>query len=78
MARRIGTRQKRSEIPTLIGAGLTEKWYFSHLQVLYNLSLKIKPRYFGEECIFTLEKLIKQVLDNDGLAIVVFDADVST
>lgn len=33
---------------------------------------------FGNENINTLEKLIKQVLDNDGLAIVVFDTDVST
>ena len=48
------------------------------MQSLYDLKVKIRPRYFGNESIFTLEKLIKQVLDNEGLAIVVFDTDVST
>lgn len=48
------------------------------MQSLFGLKVRIRPRYFGNESIFTLEKLIKQVLDDDGLAIVVFDTDVST
>ena len=32
--------------------------YFSHLQSLYNLKIKIRPRYFGNENISTLEKLM--------------------
>ena len=78
MARRTATINKKPERAVIIGAGITEKYYFSHLQSLYNLKIKIRPRYFGNENISTLEKHIKQVLDNEGLAIVVFDADVSS
>ncbi|MCI6876952.1 MAG: RloB family protein [Parabacteroides sp.] len=78
MARKTATIQKNQERAVIIGAGITERWYFSHMQSLYDLKVKIRPRYFGNESIFTLEKLIKQVLDNEGLAIVVFDTDVST
>ena len=78
MTRRTATIKKEPERAVIIGAGITEKWYFSHMQNLYGLKVKIRPRYFGNENINTLEKLIKQVLDNDGLPIVVFDADVST
>ena len=78
MVRRTATINKNQERAVIIGAGITEKWYFSHMQTLYGLKVKIRPRYFGNENINTLEKLIKQVLDNDGLAIVVFDTDVST
>lgn len=70
MARRTATINKKPERAVIIGAGITEKYYFSHLQSLYNLKIKIRPRYFGNENISTLEKLIKQVLDNEGLAIV--------
>lgn len=77
MARKTATRQPKSERAILIGAGITEKWYFTHLRYLYDLKIKIRPRYFGKESVFTLEKLIRNVLDNEGLAIVVFDTDVS-
>ncbi len=77
MARKTATIKKNQKRAVIIGAGITERWYFSHMQSLYGLKVKIRPRYFGNENISTLEKLIKQVLDNDGLAIVVFDADVS-
>ena len=78
MARKTAIIRKNRERAVIIGAGITEKWYFSHMQSLLNLKIKIRPRYFGNENIPTLEKLIRQVLDSDGLAIVVFDADVST
>lgn len=78
MARRIATIKPKQERAVIIGAGITEKWYFQHLQSIYSLKVKIRPRYFGNENIDTLKKLIKQVLDDEGLAIVVFDADVST
>mgnify|MGYP004646674907 CR=1 FL=1 len=60
MARRTATINKKPERAVIIGAGITEKYYFSHLQSLYNLKIKIRPRYFGNENISTLEKLIKQ------------------
>ena len=40
--------------------------------------MKIRPRFFGKETVFTLEKKLMEVLKNGGRAIVVFDADVST
>lgn len=78
MARKEAVKSKFQERTTIIGAGITEKWYFSHLQALFNLKIKIRPRFFGNENINILEKRIGQVLDEGGKAIVVFDADVST
>ncbi len=78
MARREATTQGREAIPTIIGAGITEKWYFTHLQAKYRVHMKIRPRFFGKETVFTLEKKLTEVLKNGGRAIVVFDTDVST
>ena len=58
MARRTATINKKPERAVIIGAGITEKYYFSHLQSLYNLKIKIRPRYFGNENISTLEMLM--------------------
>lgn len=73
-----GNNQEKSRKGSHYRSRYHRKWYFSHMQTLYGLKVKIRPRYFGNENINTLEKLIKQVLDNEGLAIVVFDTDVST
>lgn len=78
MARKEAIRRQRNGRAVIIGAGLTERWYFSHLQFHFNLKIKIRPRFFGNENITTLEKRIIQVLSNDGIAVVIFDADVST
>ena len=78
MARKESTIQVREAIPTIIGAGITEKWYFTHLQTKYRLRMKIRPRFFGKETVFTLEKKLTEVLKDGGRAIIVFDADVST
>ncbi len=78
MARKTAARQIRDTHFTIIGAGITEQWYFYHLQSLFRLGIKIRPRNFGEENISSLDKRIKQVLDGRGRAVVVFDADVST
>lgn len=78
MARKSATINKNKGNAVLIGAGITEKWYFSHMQSLHNLKIKIRPRYFGDESIFAIEKQIKQVLYDGGLAIVAFDTDVPT
>jgi|GEM_PF-4632941 len=52
MARKESTKQKNEAIPTIIGAGITEKWYFTHLQAKYRVHMKIRPRFFGKETIF--------------------------
>jgi hypothetical protein len=69
---------KRAMIPTLIGAGITEQWYFTHLKLLKQLHLQIRPRFFGNEQIHALEKNVEIVLATEGIAIVVFDSDVTT
>lgn len=78
MKRRTATRPQHPEMPTLIGAGITEMYYFKHLRALLGLRLKVRPRFCSGEHIHTLEKRIRHVLDEGGRALVVFDADVST
>ena len=78
MARKTSIRTKRSPIPTIIGAGITEQWYFTHLHRLKDYRVKIRPRYFGTETAKGLTKRIEEVLNDGGFAICVFDADVST
>ena len=69
-------KAKRPSMPVVIGAGITEQWYFTHLKHLRQLRIQIRPRFFGNEHIAALEKNIEQVLASEGKAIVVFDTDV--
>ena len=62
MARKESTTQVREATPTIIGAGITEKWYFTHLQAKYGVRMKLRPRFFGKETVFTLEKKLTEVL----------------
>lgn len=78
MARKTSLKQRRSPIPTIIGAGITEQWYFTHLKALRSYRVKIRPRFFGTETAAGLDKKIKEVLCDEGIAICVYDADVST
>ena len=78
MARKTSLRQRRSPIPTIIGAGITEQWYFTHLKALRGYRAKIRPRFFGTETTAGLDKKIEEVLRDEGIAICVFDTDVST
>lgn len=78
MARRVETRAKREPMPTIIGAGITEQWYFSHLKSIFDYRIKVRPRFFGNETADGMEKKISEVLADGGTAICVFDADLST
>ena len=78
MARKESTKKTVEAIPTIIGAGITEKWYFTHLHAKYGVRMKLRPRFFGKETVFTLEKKLIEILNDGGRAIIVFDADVST
>lgn len=78
MARKTSLKQRRSPIPIIIGAGITEQWYFTHLKALRGYRVKIRPRFFGTETAAGLDKKIEEVLRDEGIAICVFDADVST
>ena len=77
MARKQAQKQLKDPKPAIIGAGITEQWYFKHLQTLRKYRVKIWPRYFGRENAFELDKRVDNVLKDEGFAIVVFDADVS-
>ena len=69
-------KEKRPSMPVVIGAGITEQWYFSHLKKLKELQIQIRPRFFGNEHIHALTKNVEHVLASEGRAIVVFDTDV--
>ncbi len=77
MARQVSTTRANKPIPVIIGAGITEQWYFTHLHELLNLRLRIRPRYFGTENIYQLDKKIAQVINDGAIAICVFDTDTA-
>ncbi len=77
MARKVSTRQSNAPIPVIIGAGITEQWYFYHLHDILDVQLRIRPRYFGTEDIRQLDKKISQVINEGATAICVFDTDTA-
>lgn len=76
MARKIKERNIKSPAITIIGEGLTERCYFTHLKRLSNYRYTCKPRNFAQQSIDDLQKQDK-VLADDGIAVCVFDADVA-
>lgn len=77
MARRVSTRKSFRPIPVIIGAGITEQWYFSHLHDILDIQIRVRPRFFGSEDIHQLDKKIAQVINEGAIAICVFDADTA-
>lgn len=61
----------------IIGEGLTEQYYFTHLKHLKNYKCVVKPRFFGKTSITEIEKSVKKLLQGEVSVICVFDADVS-
>jgi len=61
----------------IVGEGITEQYYFSHLKRLYGFHCTIKPRFFGNSSIADMKKKIEELLRGDILVICVFDADIS-
>lgn len=68
-----GTRQ----VIHIVGEGLTELFYFSHIKKLMGYRCSISPRLFENNSIEKIEKKIKELLKEDVFVICVFDADVS-
>lgn len=68
-----GTRQ----VIHIVGEGLTELFYFSHIKKLMNYRCSISPRLFENNSIEKIEKKIKELLKEDVFVICIFDADVS-
>ena len=69
-------KEKRPSMPVVIGAGITEQWYFSHLKTLKELQIQIRPRLFGNEHIHALAKNVEHVFESEGREIVVFEKEV--
>ena len=69
----IATRQ----VIHILGEGLTELFYFSHLKKFLGYRYSISPRLFENNSIEKIDKKIKELLNEDVFVICVFDADVS-
>lgn len=67
---------KRSRI-TVIGEGLTERWYFDHLRTVMGYRYDCKPRFFTHQSYEEMRILIDWVLQNGGIAVCVCDADIT-
>lgn len=67
---------KRSRI-TVIGEGLTERWYFELLRTVKGYRYDCKPRFFANQSYEEMMKLIDWTLLNGGIAICVCDADIT-
>lgn len=77
MARRRKERELRRSRITVIGEGLTERWYFDHLRTVMGYRYDCKPRFFTHQSYQEMRKLIDWVLQNDGIAVCVCDADIT-
>lgn len=78
MARKMNpTRKMREPLLTIIGAGITEKYYFRHLKDLCGLKIEVKPKYFGSDTAHDMQKLVESVLSMGGKAVCVFDMDTT-
>lgn len=77
MARLIKERKLKSPTITVIGEGATERYYFTHLKRLRGYNYICKPRNFTEQTFDEMQKQIDRVLADDGIAVCVFDADVT-
>ncbi len=67
----------RSSPIVIIGEGLTEQYYFSHLRSLYNFNYTIKPYFFGTTSLKDIDRKAREVITGGGVAVCVFDSDVS-
>lgn len=77
MARRIKERELKNPMITIIGEGATERYYFTHLKRLRGYNYICKPRNFTEQTFDEMQKQIDRVLADNGIAVCVFDADVT-
>ena len=77
MARRIRERKLKNPTITIIGEGATERYYFTHLKRLHGYNYVCKPRNFTEQTFDEMQKQIERVLADNGIAVCVFDADVT-
>lgn len=77
MARRIDNRNQKNHSVTILGEGLTEQYYFTHIRTLFDYHYTIKPYYFSVTSLVEMDKKIAEAITDGGFAIAVFDADVA-
>jgi hypothetical protein len=77
MGRPVSNRKQKAPSITLIGEGITEQYYFKHIRNIYGYKYTLKPYYFGTTSLKDMDRKIAEVLDSGGIAICVFDTDVS-
>jgi hypothetical protein len=77
MSRTIGKKSQKSPNITLIGEGITEQYYFKHIRALYNYRYTLRPYFFGTTSLQDMDRKISEVIDGGGIAVCVFDVDVS-
>ena len=61
----------------IIGEGITEQYYFTHLKNIFNFTCTIRPRFFCNTSIKDIGNRIKELQKGDITVICIFDADVS-
>jgi hypothetical protein len=61
----------------IVGEGITEQFYYSHMKHLRNYDCVIKPRFFGKTSISEIDKSVQKLLLGGAQVICVFDVDVS-
>ena len=69
--------QSTRQVIHIVGEGLTELFYFSHIKKLLGYRCSISPRLFENNSIEKIEKKVIELLKEDVFVICVFDADVS-
>ncbi|HCC51029.1 MAG TPA: RloB domain-containing protein [Porphyromonadaceae bacterium] len=75
-----GRKQKIREPKSgiyVVGEGITEQYYFSHIKKIFGFHCTIKPRFFGNTSVAEMKKKIEELLRGDIFIICVFDADVA-
>lgn len=78
MARRVENRKQQNHSVTILGEGLTEQYYFTHIRTLFGFHYTIRPYYFSVTSLTEMDKKISEAIVDGGFAIAVFDADVSS
>ena len=64
--------QNTRQVIHIVGEGLTELYYFSHLKRLLNYHCSISPRLFENNSIEKIEKKIVELLREDVFVICIF------
>ena len=78
MPRKIENRKQQNRSITVLGEGITEQYYFSHVRALFDYHFVIKPYYFSVTSLVEMDKTIAEAISEGGYAVAVFDADVSS